>query len=166
MPHGLISEHEVKVFLALKGCGRWITAKDLAEKTNVANRTVRGHLTKFVKCGMADVIKQYPGYRYKLKLEPCAEAKAYIAEIEAVRDTKTNPRVGAEAYIAEIEATRNTKTNPICKKRQAEFCRLFEDIRMANNETRHIEMLTLLVPFLAAAGLIIATIALVKIFLN
>ena len=68
-----ISLHQVRVFQFLSGSNGWCTAIDVAAGSNVAKRTARAHLLKFVKAGVVDQAELFPGHRYRLS--PLAEKR-------------------------------------------------------------------------------------------
>lgn len=65
MERNEISVHEVRVFCSME-CGKWLTAREVSESSNVAGRTARAHLLKMVRLGLLDCAEVFPGHRYRL----------------------------------------------------------------------------------------------------
>jgi predicted ArsR family transcriptional regulator len=61
-----ISLHQVKLFNYLRKATGWCTARQAAETTGIAYRTVRAHLYKFSKAGIIDQAELFPGHRYRI----------------------------------------------------------------------------------------------------
>lgn len=80
-----ISEHEIRVYEAVRTHGGWLTAKEIAAKSDVAERTARAHAGAFADRGVFDVAKVFGGYRYRIKTALDPEASAYVAELEAAK---------------------------------------------------------------------------------
>lgn len=60
-----ISSHEVRVFQVLRR-DRWATVREIAAAAEVARRTAHLHLQHFVKLGLAEKVKVFPGHGYRL----------------------------------------------------------------------------------------------------
>lgn len=80
-----ISDHEVRVYEAVRLHGGWLTAKEIAAKADVADRTARGHASTLAEIGVFEVARVFGGYRYRIKttLEP--SASEYAAQIESAK---------------------------------------------------------------------------------
>jgi len=80
----VVSAHEVRVFLALKSAGaKWMTARDVAGASNVAERTARAHLLKLVKLHIVDQADVFPGHRYRLAEKAGKRNAAYVLRLQA-----------------------------------------------------------------------------------
>lgn len=91
MERNEISAHEVRVFECLRGAkGKWLTAKDVAVATEVADRTARAHLSKFVKLGIADQAEVFPAHRYRLAEKAGKRNAGYLLRIEAACEVFRN----------------------------------------------------------------------------
>ena len=83
MERNEISEHEVRLFVALQKRGdQWATTKDLAAEAKIADRTARAHLLKLVRLNMLDVARVFPGHRYRLAGKADKRNQAYIIRLE------------------------------------------------------------------------------------
>lgn len=89
MAVNLISEHEIHVYEAVRLHGGWLTAKEIAAKADVADRTARHHAGALADTGVFDVAKVFGGYRYRIKSALDPEASAYVSEIEAAKRIMT-----------------------------------------------------------------------------
>jgi len=81
----LISEHEIRVYEAVRVFGGWLTSREIAAKADVADRTSRHHTARLADKGVFDVAKVFGGYRYRIKTQLDPAASAYVAEIEAAK---------------------------------------------------------------------------------
>jgi predicted ArsR family transcriptional regulator len=78
-----VSLHQVKVYLAVKASGKaWITAKEIAERADVAQRTARAHALKLVNLGIFDQAEVFPAHRYRLAEMADKRNKGYALRIE------------------------------------------------------------------------------------
>ncbi len=68
-----ISHHQVRLFNYLSNQTDWCTAAAASEGSQIASRTARMHLLKFVKAGIVDQMTLFPGHRYRLS--PLAEKR-------------------------------------------------------------------------------------------
>lgn len=59
-----ISAHEVRVFKSLTN--EWKSTREISEEAQVAYRTANMHLLRFVKLGLIDLARVFPGHRYRL----------------------------------------------------------------------------------------------------
>ena len=80
-----VSLHQVKVFQCLES-GGWVTAKEVAGKAGVADRTARAHLLKLVHLGVADQAEVFPAHRYRLSEMADRRNKAYVQRIHAAME--------------------------------------------------------------------------------
>lgn len=72
------SRHETAIYQVLKR-GEWLTSKQIAAETGISGRTVRHHLLRFVRFGIAEVTAFYPGHRYRLAAKlPRLEAASQV----------------------------------------------------------------------------------------
>lgn len=85
MAENYISEHEIRVYEAVRQHGGWLTAKEVAAKADVADRTARGHAANLGAVGVFDVAKVFGGFRYRIKTALAPEASAYASQIEAAK---------------------------------------------------------------------------------
>lgn len=66
MDNSQISVHEIRAYLAFKeNKNSWFTSKELAEKAHIAERTSRLYVREFAEQGTVELMKVFPGYRYK-----------------------------------------------------------------------------------------------------
>jgi DNA-binding transcriptional ArsR family regulator len=78
-----ISLHEARLFCALKKAQEtWQTTKELAASTRMSDRTVRMHILRFVKSGISQEMRIFPGYRYKLSTESKGLDAEYLRRLE------------------------------------------------------------------------------------
>jgi len=85
MKNNLISSHEIRVYETVRKSGDWLTAREIAERSGVANRTARHHARGLSETGVFDVAPVFGGYRYRIKTALDPDATAYVAEIEAAK---------------------------------------------------------------------------------
>ena len=76
----MVSEHLFRAYECLRGDARWFTARELAERAEIAERTARNHLHALAKSDVAECAQLFSGYRYRYA--PQAEAKALIESLE------------------------------------------------------------------------------------
>lgn len=81
MERNEISAHEVKVFRALAG-QEWMTNREIAKASGVAERTVRLHTMRFVKIGIADLAEIFPAHRYRLSKKADKRNGSYLRRLE------------------------------------------------------------------------------------
>jgi predicted transcriptional regulator len=61
-----ISIHLAKVFMVIKSASpKWVTNKEIAEKTDVALRTVGAHTQHLVAAGIINQAEVFPQHRYQ-----------------------------------------------------------------------------------------------------
>ncbi len=84
MERNEVSLHEVKVYLTL-GCG-WVTAKEVAAKATVAERTARAHLLKLVRLGIAEQAEVFPAHRYRMAEKAGKRNGGYVQRLEQARE--------------------------------------------------------------------------------
>ncbi len=78
-----ISEHEVKVFVALRS-GKWMTNSDIHKACDgVSERTVRLHTHRLVALGVLDQAEVFPAHRYRLSDMASKRNAAYFKRLEA-----------------------------------------------------------------------------------
>jgi hypothetical protein len=79
----LISEHEVKVFLALRQSrDAWRTSNEIGKASGVAYRTARAHTARMAERGILQVRKVFPGHRFRLVENPEKRDPEYIKRME------------------------------------------------------------------------------------
>lgn len=76
-----ISLHQVKIFLYVKGAGRWVTNQEIAAATTFSNRTIRFHTKHMVELGLFDHAEVFPGHRFRLAEKPEVRNKGYLLRI-------------------------------------------------------------------------------------
>jgi predicted ArsR family transcriptional regulator len=74
-----------KVFDAAKAHAGWLTAKDIADRAEVAGRTARAHASKLVALGIFDVAEVSPGHRYRFSGLARKRNRAMLQRLEAAR---------------------------------------------------------------------------------
>lgn len=77
MENNEISHHELRVFGAAKD-GEWATAKEIAARASVADRTARHHCLRLVKLGVFDQAEVFPAHRYRLSDKAIKRNAAYM----------------------------------------------------------------------------------------
>jgi predicted DNA-binding transcriptional regulator len=85
IPANQISQHEIRVYEAVKDDGGWLTAREIGVKADVAARTSRAHAATLSSLGVFDVAKVFGGYRYRIKTELEPMASEYVGQIEAAK---------------------------------------------------------------------------------
>ena len=76
-----VSIQEVRVFAALSS--EWQSSKELHGRVkDVAERTVRAKLLKFVQLGLADHAEVFPGHRYRLSAFAAKRNGAYLQRLK------------------------------------------------------------------------------------
>lgn len=81
----LISEHEIRIYEAVRENGGWLTCKQIAAAADVANRTSRGHCQSLADVGLFEVSKVFGGYRYRLAHDLNDRAREYLAQIDVAK---------------------------------------------------------------------------------
>lgn len=82
MERHTVSEHEVRVFLALKSAGGWLTNLEVAERAKVAARTARLHTRRLVALGVLDVAEVFPGHRYRIAEKAGRRNAGYVQRLD------------------------------------------------------------------------------------
>lgn len=78
-----ISEHEVRVYLALQQSpDKWMTHKDIENIVKFHQRTVRAHTLRLVKLGIVDVAALFPRHRYRYSTKGHKRNRAYTQRLE------------------------------------------------------------------------------------
>jgi predicted transcriptional regulator len=74
--------HEIRVYMFVKGQPGWVTAKEIAARTGVAERTARRHVTRFLQARVFDGLQLDGGagwmYRMGKEQRPDLEAAARV----------------------------------------------------------------------------------------
>lgn len=78
-----ISIHQCRLFHALKTDGGWITSKEAAIKADIAKRTARAHLLRFVQQGLLDQAEVFPAHRYRLAAKADKRNLAMLQRLES-----------------------------------------------------------------------------------
>ena len=89
MKETLPSPHAAVIWKQLRAQKTWVTARELRSEIprDVADRTIRAHLTKFSQLGLLDVTEVYDGNRYKVAdLKPLSPALRYAKRLEQAAD--------------------------------------------------------------------------------
>lgn len=86
MERNEVSIHEVRVYVALKAAGGWMTNAEIAEAAEVAPRTARAHSLKLVRLGVLDLAEVFPAHRYRLAEHARKRNAAYTQRLEAARE--------------------------------------------------------------------------------
>jgi hypothetical protein len=82
MEHNEVSFHEVRVYLAYKSATGWLTAREVAAKSGVAERTARAHSLKLVKLGVLDQAEVFPAHRYRIAGKAAKRNAGYLRRLE------------------------------------------------------------------------------------
>ena len=80
-----VSEHEIRVYEAVRTFGGWMTAREIAVKADVANRTARHHTARLADREIFDVARVFGGFRYRIRTQLSPEAGSYAGRIEAAK---------------------------------------------------------------------------------
>jgi hypothetical protein len=79
-----ISIHEVKVFRLLQSNpDKWMTNKDVAAGSSIAERTARMHTLRLVRLGVLEQAEVFPGHRYRWSTKASNRNVAYTQRLEA-----------------------------------------------------------------------------------
>ena len=82
------SQQEVGVYQAVRH-GGWMTATQVVLDTGINGRTVRRHLLRLVRLGMAEVSLAWPAHRYRLTTPiPRLEEAATVLNSERHRESE------------------------------------------------------------------------------
>lgn len=60
-----VSQHLIRIIESLQTRADWTTVREVAEETGCSPYTVRPHLRRLSRMKMVDVVRLYPGFRYK-----------------------------------------------------------------------------------------------------
>lgn len=78
-----VSIHEAKLFIALRQSGKqWMTSKDVAKASGVAERTARSHLLKLSQMGIAECAEVFPGHRYRMAEKAAKRNGGYLHRLQ------------------------------------------------------------------------------------
>jgi len=78
-----ISIQEARAFKSLRASSKWMTNKELAATSNIADRTARSFTKKWVDLGIADLAEVSPGHRYRYSGMADRRNKAYLSRLIA-----------------------------------------------------------------------------------
>lgn len=81
-----ISHHQFKVYDYVRLADSWLTSKEIASGTGVAERTARAHALKFVKLGIFDLAEVFPAHRYRVAKLADKRNRGMFDRLEAVRE--------------------------------------------------------------------------------
>lgn len=80
-----ISVPEAKIFRVLRdNKGKWLTNLQIEELCKGNNRTIRMYTKRFVLLGLLDVLKVFPGYRFRWSDKGATKNRQYVARVEEV----------------------------------------------------------------------------------
>lgn len=80
---GEISLHEVKLYRSFTGSPeKWVSNRDVAQMTGVAERTVRMHTLRLVNLGILDMAEVFPAHRFRLAKMADKRNKGYVTRLE------------------------------------------------------------------------------------
>lgn len=83
MERNEISEHEVKVYLALRASAKWMTNREIGERlTGVGPRTVRLHTKRLADLGILDQAEVFPAHRYRIAEKRGKRNKGYADRLD------------------------------------------------------------------------------------
>lgn len=69
----------------------WLTAHDVAERTDVIVRRVQPTLARLVRLGLVEVTDVEHGDRYRIAADPTPDARAYLARVWEEADIPDEP---------------------------------------------------------------------------
>jgi predicted ArsR family transcriptional regulator len=81
-----ISPHQLRVYTFVVAADRWVTAKETAQATGVAYRTVSDHMKKLVGLGIFDRAELFPSFHYRLSAFAERRNKAYLQRLLAAKE--------------------------------------------------------------------------------
>lgn len=80
---GEISLHEVKLYRVFTDTpSEWLTNKEVAASSGVAERTARMHTLRLVKLGILDLAEVFPAHRFKLSSMANKRNQSYLLRLE------------------------------------------------------------------------------------
>jgi predicted ArsR family transcriptional regulator len=88
-----VSLHEVLVYQVLAE-GKWVTNREIADRTGVAPRTARQHTLKLVKLGIADQAEVFPAHRYRLSDHAGQRNRGYADRIKRAAEIFGDAKLG------------------------------------------------------------------------
>ena len=88
-----ISEHMYRVFSFVQTAKHWVTAKDIAANTKVAERTARAHALRLVKAGIFDQAEVFPSHRYRISDKASKRNRGFMQRLEQSREFFTMPAI-------------------------------------------------------------------------
>jgi len=82
MERNEVSVHELRVFLTLRSATAWLSSKEIAQQSKVAERTARAHARKLAAMGLCDVAEVFPGHRYRWAEKAAKRNAGYLQRLE------------------------------------------------------------------------------------
>lgn len=82
MERNEISVHEVRIYIALKTSGAWMTNAEIATLAQVAPRTARAHTLKLVNLGILDLAEVFPAHRYRIATKASKRNAGYYNRLD------------------------------------------------------------------------------------
>ena len=77
----MISQHEISTFRVVQTSSGWLTARQIAPRAAVAERTARWHAARLVALGVFEQDEVFGGYRYRVQPHATADAEQLIAAL-------------------------------------------------------------------------------------
>lgn len=81
MERNEVSLHQLKVFLAVRKAGKWLTNREISVLADVAERTARQHSLFLVNLGILDQADVFPAHKYKYSELADKRNKAYVGRL-------------------------------------------------------------------------------------
>lgn len=79
---GEISLHEAKLYRVFTGSpASWITNKEVASTSGIAERTARLHTLRLVKLGILDLAEVFPAHRFRLSQMADKRNRGYLQRL-------------------------------------------------------------------------------------
>jgi DNA-binding IclR family transcriptional regulator len=83
MERNEVSIQEVRTYcFLLKNKDRWVSHREMAEGSDISERTARSYTLKLVKIGILDLAEVFPSHRYRLSEKAAKRNAAYINRLE------------------------------------------------------------------------------------
>jgi predicted DNA-binding transcriptional regulator len=89
-----ITQHALAVYESVNlNNSDWLTAREIAESTGIAARTVRHHCHQLAELGVFTCLTTFGGFRYRIAEQPPAELVEQLEMAKSVLGTKLKQEV-------------------------------------------------------------------------
>lgn len=90
--HAEVSEHLVRIWVALRDSEGWLSSVELAHRCAVAPRTARAHTKYLVELGLVDMLETFPHHLHRLSPEAAKRNVAAYQRLQLIASVMESRR--------------------------------------------------------------------------